>query len=674
MAPKAKEKPKGSSSQPTIAIEDLFTSLNKFIGRSEYEQATKVAEQVLSSAPGDEDALRCKIVALIKADNIDEAFAVIQSSQRLPIDLNFLKAYCLYRLNKLDEALESLQSQERSTATMLLESQILYRLGRMDACLDIYQKLQNLGIDSLEINFVAGLVGAGRSSEVKRVLEALKVKPTSSFELAYNTACSLIETNKFVDAEQLLLSARRVGQESLMEDNWADDDIENELAPIAVQLAYVQQLLGNTQEAVQAYLDMIKQNLADESSLAIATNNLISLRGPKEVSDSLKKLDRLIEKGDGGQFRLARALESKLSVKQKEAVYVNRALLLIHANKIDQARELVTALVGMFPDSVTPVLLQAAVLVRENKAGRAEEVLGQFAGKFPDKSKVFLLARAQVAAAAGHFQVAAESLSKISDIQHMPATVATIVTLKERLGDIDGAEVVLDNAIKWWSNAMTEDNKLTVIMQEAAAFKLKHGRQKEALELFEELVKKNSNVDALVGLVTTAAHVNVEKAEAYEKKLKSLPGLKGINVDDLETTSGAKPAENGSRLVNIEGHDEIKNKDKTKKKRKRKPRYPKGFDPANPGPPPDPERWLPKRERSTFRPRRKDKRAAHVRGSQGAVARDKQEAGTSDGPVRSSGADNADTKATNSKSSQANSSKAASQNTGGSKSRKKSRK
>ncbi|KNA08244.1 hypothetical protein SOVF_164310 [Spinacia oleracea] len=55
-----------------------------------------------------------------------------------------------------------------------------------------------------------------------------------------------------------------------MEDNWADDDIENELAPIAVQLAYVQQQHGNTQEAVKAYLDMIKQNLDDEPSLAIA--------------------------------------------------------------------------------------------------------------------------------------------------------------------------------------------------------------------------------------------------------------------------------------------------------------------------------------------------------------------------------------------------------------------
>ena len=30
------------------------------------------------------------------------------------------------------------------------------------------------------------------------------------------------------------------------------------------------------------------------------------------------------------------------------------------------------------------------------------------------------------------------------------------------------------------------------------------------------------------------------------------------------------------------------------KKRNRKIKYPKGFDPVNPGPEPDPERWLPK--------------------------------------------------------------------------------
>ncbi|KAK3223559.1 hypothetical protein Dsin_010584 [Dipteronia sinensis] len=620
MPPKSKDKPKPSPSQPLPPIEDLFSTLNRHIEQSEFEKAVKVADQVLSIAPADEDAIRCKVVALIKADNIDGALSVIKLSQSPTVDFSYFKAYCLYRLNKLNEALESLKSQENNPAAMLLKSQILYRLGELDACVDIYRKLQKSNIDSLEINFVAGLISAGKASEVKGTLEALKVKATSSFELAYNTACSLIERNNYTDAEQLLSTARRIGQESLTEDNFAEDDIEIELAPISVQLAYVKQLLGLTQEAIGAYTDIINRNLADEPSLAVAVNNLIVAKGPKDISDSLRKLDRIKEK-DVQNFQLSHALDSKLSPKQREAIYANRVRLLLHSNKMDQARELVATLPDLFPDSVMPVLLQAAVLVRENKAGRAEEILGQFAEKFPDKSKVVLLARAQVAATANHPHIAAESLAKVPDIQHMPATVATLVALKERAGDIKGASAVLDSAIKWWLNAMTEDNKLSVIMQEAASFKLRHGQEEDASRLYEELVKTQGSIEALVGLVTTVAHVDVNKAETYEKKLKPLPGLKGVDVDSLEKTSGAKHVEGASHTGVTEAHEDGK-KEKPKKKRKRKPKYPKGFDPANPGPPPDPERWLPKRERSSYRPKRKDKRAAQVRGSQGAVVRE----------------------------------------------------
>ncbi|XP_051142581.1 uncharacterized protein LOC127259346 [Andrographis paniculata] len=662
MAPKAKDKSKAAASAaatPAVAIEDLFTSLNRHIQRSEFDQAVKVSDQVLKTAPGDEDAIRCKVVALIKNDNIDEALSAIQEfSKKSSIDFSFFRAYCLYRKNKLDEALESLKGKEENTANMLLQSQILYRLGKMDDCISIYQKLQKSKIETLEINYVAALVSAGRASEVQRVMDSFRVKPTSSFELAYNVACSLIERQMFKDAEQLLLSARRIGQETLMEENLADDDIEIELAPIVVQLAYVQKILGNHEEAFVQYTNIIKKSLADESSLAVSICNLIALKGPKDVSDGLRKLDKLIEKGEGpSTFQLSGVLNLKLSQKQKEAIYVNRLLLLLHSNKLDQARELGSALPGMFPNSILPVLLLAAVHVRENKANKAEELLLQYASKFPENSKVIFLARAQVAAAAGHAQVAADSLLKIPEIQHKPATVATVVSLKERAGDIDGASSVFDSAIQWWSHAMTEDNKLNIIMQEAAAFKLRHGKKDEAARLYENLVKSHGSIEALVGLIQTTAHTNVEKAESYEKQLKPLPGLKGINIESLEKTSGAKQIEN----VSIPEMYEPKNKEKTKKKRKRKPRYPKGFDPANPGPPPDPERWLPKRERSSYRPKRKDKRAAQIRGSQGAVAKESADSGNT------------------SKSNQATSSKGNVQNTsttqtkGSSKSRKKSR-
>lgn len=103
----------------------------------------------------------------------------------------------------------ALKGHNGNSAAMLLESQILFRLGKMDACVDIYQNLQKSKIDSLEINLVAALVSAGRATEVQGTIESLRLRPTSSFELAYNVACSLIERNKHKDAEQLLLSAKR---------------------------------------------------------------------------------------------------------------------------------------------------------------------------------------------------------------------------------------------------------------------------------------------------------------------------------------------------------------------------------------------------------------------------------------------------------------------------------
>ncbi|URE16801.1 hypothetical protein MUK42_11747 [Musa troglodytarum] len=538
MAPKAKVnlKPSPSPTPPaaqSVPLEDLFAALHRHAQNFEYELAARVADQVLAIAPGDEDALRCKVVALIKSDAIDKALSTIQASRHLPIHLRFYEAYCLYRQNKLHEALKVLDGQERNSMILQLESQILYRLGKMDACMESYDKIQRFKIDSLDLktNIIAALIAAGRSAEVQETMDALKVKATSNFELAYNYACSLIEKKKYAEAEQQLLSARRIGQEMLMEEDYADDEIET----------------------IEAYMSIINRNLSDASSLA--------------------------------------------------------------------AQEVISALPEMFPDSVTPILLQAALLVREKKVAKAEEILIHYADKFPDKSRPVLLARAQIAAAAGHFQISVESLSKIPDIQNMPATVATLVSLQERIGDFSSAAAVFDSAIDWWKNAMTEENKLDLIMQKAAAFKLNHGCEEEASQLYEKLVKSHGNIEALVGLVMTAAHTDLEKAELYEKQLKQLSGLKQLNVESLEKTPGARHVE-GTHAVKVEVAEDVK-KAKTKK-RKRKPRYPKGFDPANPGPPPDPERWLPKRERSSYRPKRKDKRS-QIRGSQGAVVREKHE-------------------------------------------------
>lgn len=51
-----------------------------------------VCFEVLAAVPRDEDAICCKVVALIKADSIEEALVAIEEcSRKAPIDLSFFK-------------------------------------------------------------------------------------------------------------------------------------------------------------------------------------------------------------------------------------------------------------------------------------------------------------------------------------------------------------------------------------------------------------------------------------------------------------------------------------------------------------------------------------------------------------------------------------------------------
>lgn len=76
--------------------------------------------------------------------------------------------------------------------------------------------------------------------------------------------------------------------------------------------------------------------MADESSLSVCCQQpLIALKGSKDISDSLKKPDRLKEK-DWQNFGFSQTLYANLSKKQKEAIYANSVHPLLHANEMDQ--------------------------------------------------------------------------------------------------------------------------------------------------------------------------------------------------------------------------------------------------------------------------------------------------------------------------------------------------
>ncbi|CAE7876113.1 srpa-72 [Symbiodinium necroappetens] len=127
-----------------------------------------------------------------------------------------------------------------------------------------------------------------------------------------------------------------------------------------------------------------------------------------------------------------------------------------------------------------------------------------------------------------------------------------------------------------------------------------------------------SDYEALCGLVQALAVTDPERATEYAERLQ-VPAFDHLDPEELE----AQPIPKVGAMFSQRRRDREDEADgkpvRVKKKRKRKIRYPKGFDPENPGPPPDPERWLPKRERSEFKKKMRKRDKHLLRGPQGAI-------------------------------------------------------
>lgn len=635
----AAESSAAAKEEAARAAEPLFAQLaGAAAAGGGYKRALKLADEIAALLPGDPDAAAARCVALTHLGRFEEALAASDGHEAA---LAFERAYCLYRLGRHDAALTELAGCEGGFGPTLLEAQVLYNLGRHAECVAKYQevagdsKAQNLEVRT---NVVAAHVAAGRWAEVPGLLKSMGLSPKASFEVAFNSACARLAGGELEAAEQELHLAMRLGKEALFEEDFTEKEVKEELLPITVQLAHVAQLLGRADEAAEAYQAVLKEHAQapDVASIAVASNNLAaSLVDGGNTIGAMKRLDKLVDlKAPASKLALSGKLASKMNAAQRHAIFYNRAGALLQAKQLDACRELATELAARNPDDDVPVLLQAAVLYREKRFNRAEEVLSSFEARRPGSAQVQLM-RAQCALAHGDAARAATLLQSADAVRSSPAAVATVVALHEGLGDAGAAEAALDAAVAEHSARMVTDDDPEgaearfAVMQAGAALKAKAGRSAQAVQAYRQLLElaptAAARAAASVGLVRVLAKEDPAAAEEHLDNVPMPRSMAQLDVDMLEAEpdlhvedAAAEDALASERRKRDAAQGADGQEQKRARTRKRKPRYPKGFDPANPGPPPDPERWLPKTERSTYRGKRK-KKDAGIRGAQGAT-------------------------------------------------------
>ncbi|KFQ82291.1 Signal recognition particle subunit SRP72, partial [Phoenicopterus ruber ruber] len=581
---------------------------------------------VLQISKDDVTALQCKVVCLIQNGNFKEALGVINTHTKVLTSdiIAFEKAYCEYRLNRIENALKTIQSASQQTDKLKeLYGQVLYRLERYDDCLAAYRDLIRNSQDEYEEERKTNLsaVVAAQSTWEKVMPEDLGLRE-ATYELCYNSACALIGQGKLNEAMKKLQKAEELCRQSLSEDSdVTEEDIEAELAIIHGQMAYIMQLQGRTEDALQLYNQIIKLKPTDVGLLAVIANNIITINKDQNVFDSKKKV----------KLTNAEGVEHKLSKKQLQAIEFNKALLAMYTNQADQCRKLSASLQSQSPEHLLPVLIQAAQLCREKQHAKAVGLLQDFADQHPANAAEIKLTMAQLKIAQGSVTKACMILRSIEELQHKPGMVSALVTMYSHEEDIDSAIEVFTQAIQWYQQFQARTNYGCCVFQpkspvhlslirEAANFKLKHGRKKEAISDLEELWKQNpKDVHTLAQLISAYSLVDPEKAKVLSKHLPSSDTMSlKVDVDALENSHGATYVrKKAGKLTGDNQQKEQGQGDVKKKKKKKKGKLPKNYDPKVT---PDPERWLPMRERSYYRGRKKGKKKDQVgKGTQGST-------------------------------------------------------
>jgi len=624
-------------------FETAMLGIQRHFDDEEFEKALPLCVKAAELRPDEDIAHRSRVFALLSLSRWTDA---LQVCDKLGEEFAFERAYCLYRLNRFQEALDALTSvadEEDASKRARLEAQVRYRMGDYKTCAGMYESLHNEDPNDsgLLVNALASRVSGGEPRQALGMMRSLEDLLESSYELCFNFACALIDEGKLAEAQARLEEAKQICMAELLQaEELAEEDASlledhEELAAIHVQRGCVLQRRGALEEAHELYNKVLKRKTGqsqevDITVLAVACNNVVALRSEgRSLFDSLKRINVATKE----------SLEHKLTRKQTIEITINKCLLLLQAHKMEEARRELQRLRDAFPGHPRVAITQAAMAYSEKNQKKCEEVLSSYLEEHPDSEEV-LLALAQLHARQGRLEQAIKALEKLPvESRAEPRTLAAVVAFHQRMKSPEKAVTCLKDAISFWSgkeSSEADEETFAAVLKIAAQVATQLKDQAFAAEIFQLHLEKvdGSDVSALCGLVKALASTDVERAEEYAHRLQ-VPSYAHLDPEELEKAPIPKvrPSQNKKRpeggaaeggaaeggAAEVTATDE---KVKTKKRRKRKPRYPKGFDPENPGPPPDPERWLPKRERAEFKKKMSKRNKNLMRGPQGAISTD----------------------------------------------------
>ena len=642
----SRKKGGGANKEPTDTT-SLYAELAKQQNNHEHEKGIKTCNKILNVAPTDATAFQCKVICLMQLGKFETALQQIEDNPGLSASagLEFERAYAYYRINRLSDSLDALNGAAANAGNenlpprcVELKAQVLYKLERFEECFFLYKDIiKNTDAnDEYETERMTNLIAASvmaltmaeNKSDGKYDVPVEDEQET--YEIVYNSACKLLAEGNWADAESALERAAEKCKEYLLQEEEEDEEeIEKETGIIRVQLGYASQMQGKEREAQAIYNAVLRSKPADIGLVAAASNNLLTLNRDQNIFDSKKRIKAATAEG----------LEQKLPISHRMVIARNNALLAMYTNQIDLCKALVKELTDAFDVGAEERdLITAGVLSRAGKTDEAVATLlrAEKRNGLANNLEKVLIAT-QIYLERGQVVEALKLLDGLpKEKKYLNGILSALVTLHLANGDRHAVAVLLKDAVSW-SKCNKRKDGMSVVWRKAAEFHLKGNEPSVAAQSLEELIKIDpEDRQTLAQLVLAYAKFDLKKALASSKKLPRFNNdYSSVDVDALETSTflGAKHATRSAATVSggkatTPGQNKIMSpkapkanalgeNSAMKKKKKRKNRHlPKNF---NPDVDPDPERWLPRRERTGYRKPKRDRRkgAEKFTGAQG---------------------------------------------------------
>ncbi|XP_018578059.1 signal recognition particle subunit SRP72 [Anoplophora glabripennis] len=595
-----------TAKEKTIASQ--YAELNRFGQNGEYERALKAANKILGVAPNELPAFQCKVVCLIQLSRFEEAISLLNKNSHFLQSLIFEKAYCYYRANKPEEALRTIRQSEEEIdfRTKELKAQILYRLENFDEAAKIYHEIIKNTDDDYEDE---------RYTNLSAVMVYLEENESNidnlgdnTYELCYNKACLLIANGNYTEAEKKLRQCEKLCREALEDDEATEEEIDIELALIRIQLGFVYQKQGRIKEAHQLYTANLKTKLDDIALMAVASNNVVCINKDQNLFDSKKKM----------KVALNEALLYKLPSKQRKYIALNNAIFNYYINQTDQCEKVCNNIEETWPElKVQTVIIRALNLL---KSGNTKEAIKLLKKCNEENDTLYInLCIAQLHLMQGEKLEACRVLEDLGEDSYKPGIVGALTTLYLGSGEEETALKVFEKTVEFYKKNKLKGVDLSSLWRQAAEFHIKNGHPQVAANSLEELLRANKDDKKIAAqLVLACSQFDKQRALSLSKGLPTVKELsKDVDLENLQTIVSNTVSYKKSPAVKPESLPGTPREDadkKTKKHKKRKGKLPKNYDASAQ---PDPERWLPRYERSGYRKKRDRRVKEVIKGSQG---------------------------------------------------------